>query len=151
MIACVRVARVDPPRMRMAQHAKRRAACNLSTLPRVEKLRACECWPALTERALQAMLAVADASMHKLLAEREAALKLQVEGQMTALADDAKDKVAQEAKAVQEAHDALSAALAAHQVSLSPRFPPASVRARGAVRVSVCAWLWAPLRNTPPP
>ena len=65
----------------------------------------------------KAMLTVADASMHKLLEEREAALKSQVQGQMTALADDAKDKVAQEAKAVQEAHDALSAALAAHQAA----------------------------------
>jgi|NorSeaMetagenome_1021524.scaffolds.fasta_scaffold186914_1 hypothetical protein len=90
------------------------------------------------------MLTVADASMHKLLEEREAALKSQVQGQMTALADDAKDKVAQEAKAVQEAHDALSAALAAHQVSLPPRIPPASVQMQGATRVSARACLSAP-------
>ncbi len=70
---------------------------------------------------VQAMLAAADASMQKELAAREAALKKQVEGQMTALALGAMNRVKSEAKAVKEAHDALAAALAAHQVEPPPR------------------------------
>jgi hypothetical protein len=62
--------------------------------------------------------------MQKELAAREAALKKQVEGQMTALALGAMDRVKREAKAVKEAHDALAAALAAHQVEPLPRIPP---------------------------
>lgn len=67
------------------------------------------------------MLAAADASMQKELAAREAALKKHVEGQMTLLARDAMDRVKREAKAVKEAHLALAAALAAHQVEPAPR------------------------------
>lgn len=77
----------------------------------------CECWQGLTKRGLQTTLAAADASMQKLVEEREAALKNEVQGQMTALADDAKDSVAQEAKTLAEAHDALAAALAAHEAA----------------------------------
>ena len=64
----------------------------------------------------QAALEAADASMQELLGQREASLKAEVEGQVKAASDDAVAKLNAEATAVKQAHDALAAALAAHQV-----------------------------------